>query len=119
MHAVRIMPALNITFIGMPRSPSVETQIQRWVGKLEKSFERIQSCATWIEQPHRSARKGNTFRVRVELAVPGETLVVSRDSGTDHAHEDVYVAIADAFRAARRQLQDHARVRRGDVKLHA
>jgi hypothetical protein len=113
------MADLQITFLGMSRSPSVETQIQRWVGKLEKSFGRIQTCATWIELPHRHARKGNTFRVRVELAVPGEMIVVSRDAGLDHAHENVAVAISDAFRAARRRLQDHACVQRGDVKLHA
>ena len=45
-------------------------------------------------------------------------IAVSRDPGIDHAHEDVYVALAHAFRAARRQLQDYARLRRGDIKLH-
>jgi cold shock CspA family protein len=34
------------------------------------------------------------------------------------AHEDLYVAIRDAFNAAGRKLQDHARRRRGKVKLH-
>jgi hypothetical protein len=28
------------------------------------------------------------------------------------------MAVADAFRAARRQLSDHAHVRRGEVKHH-
>lgn len=92
----------------MPRSPAVEAQIQRRVQRLERSFGRLLRCDAWIEQPHHHNRKGNTFRVRLELAVPGETLVVSRDAGTDHTHENVYVAIADAFRAARRQLQSFA-----------
>ena len=34
------------------------------------------------------------------------------------AHEDIYVAIRDAFNGAARRLQDHARRRRGKVKLH-
>ncbi|MDX1488117.1 MAG: cold shock domain-containing protein, partial [Acidiferrobacterales bacterium] len=34
------------------------------------------------------------------------------------AHEDVYVALRDAFAAARRQLGDYARRRRGDTKVH-
>lgn len=34
------------------------------------------------------------------------------------AHEDIYVAIRDAFDAARRKLQDYARRQRGDVKIH-
>lgn len=91
----------------MARSPSVEAQVQRWVHKLEHVHERLQRCSARIEQPHRHGRKGNTFRVRVELAVPGETIVVSRDPGIDQAHENVYVAISDAFRAARRQLKAH------------
>jgi len=36
----------------------------------------------------------------------------------DHAHEDVYVALRDAFKAARRQLQDSIRKKRGKVKQH-
>ena len=32
-------------------------------------------------------------------------------------HEDAYLAINEAFRAMRRQLQDHARRLRGDVKF--
>jgi ribosome-associated translation inhibitor RaiA len=92
----------------MPRSPAVEVQIQRWVDRLEKSFDRLVRCEAWVEQPHRHNRKGNMFHVRVELSVPGETLVVSRDAGVDHAHENVYVALSDAFRAARRQLRSFA-----------
>jgi hypothetical protein len=113
------MATVQITFLGMERSTAVEAQVRRWVDRLERASGRLLRCDTWIEQPHRHNRKGNTFRVRVELAVPGTTLVVSRDTGIDHAHENVYVALSDAFRAARRQLQNHANVQRGEVKLHA
>ena len=93
--------------------------MHRWVARLEHAFERIERCAVVIEVPHRHQRQGNVFHVRVEVTVPDRTIAVSRDPGLDHAHEDVYVAIANAFRAARRQLQDHARIQRGDVKIHA
>jgi len=105
------MAELQIMFLGMARSPSVEAQIQRWVKKLEKQFSQIHSCTTWIELPHRHGRKGNTFRVRIELGVPGEVLVVSHDPGA-RLHENAYVAISDAFRAARRQLDVHVRILR-------
>jgi ribosome-associated translation inhibitor RaiA len=110
---------VEITFLGMTRSPTVERTIHRWVARLEKSFERMQKCAAWIELPHRHSHKGSTFHVRVEISVPGDTLVINRDSGLDHAHEDVYVAIGDAFRAARRRLQSRVEIERGEVKLHA
>jgi hypothetical protein len=50
--------------------------------------------------------------VRIDLTVPGAELVVSRDPELDHGHEDVYVAIRDAFDAARRQLADTSSERR-------
>jgi cold shock CspA family protein len=34
------------------------------------------------------------------------------------AHEDVYVAVRDAFDAAKRQLEDYGRRQRGDIKAH-
>ena len=110
---------VDITFRGMEPTPSVEGAIERWADRLVLMFERIQRCSVVVEVPHRSSRQGQTFHIRIELAVPEKTIAVSRDPGRDHAHEDVYVAISDAFRAARRQLQEHAEILRGDVKLHA
>jgi hypothetical protein len=57
--------------------------------------------------------------VKVDLQVPSGQLVVSREPGHDHAHEDVYVALRDAFNAAVRQLEDYVRRQRGQVKQHA
>jgi len=111
------MANVVITFLGMERSAAVEAQVQRWVDRLERASGRLLRCETWIEQPHHHNRKGNTFRVRIECAVPGTTLVVSRDTGIDHTHENVYVALSDAFRAARRQLQDHAALARSSTSI--
>lgn len=108
MHA-----PIEITFRGMASSPAVEAQVERWAGRLERSYDRIHRCAVTIEQPHRSHRSGRTFQVRVEIDVPEHRIVVSHDDGRAR------VAVADAFQAARRRLQDHARIRRGDVKQHA
>ena len=43
---------------------------------------------------------------------------VSHTGRVNHAHDDVYVAIRDAFDAAVRQVEDHARRMRGDTKTH-
>jgi len=50
--------------------------------------------------------------VRIDLTIPHRVISVSDGTNLDHAHEDIYVAIADAFRAARRQLLDHRDARR-------
>jgi cold shock CspA family protein len=44
--------------------------------------------------------------------------VVRRDPPERHAHEDPYVAVRDAFDAARRQVEDYVRKRRGETKSH-
>ena len=41
------------------------------------------------------------------------------DPSLDHAHEDVYVTIHEAFKAARRQLQDVVRERQPTHKSKA
>jgi cold shock CspA family protein len=60
-------------------------------------------------------RQGRQFGVNVEVCAPGREKAIS----TLHHHEDVYVALRDAFDSVRRQLEELAREARGDVKAHA
>lgn len=105
---------VEVTFRDVPRSPAVEASVQRWSKRLAHVYERVERCSVVIERPHRHHRTGQLYDVRIELAVPNRIIAVTHDPGIDGAHEDVHVAVADAFRAARRQLQDHARIVRGD-----
>ena len=109
---------LQITFRHMDSSPALEARIRQRAQELEHFFDRITSCHVTVEAGHRHHR-GNIFEVRIDLIVPGAEIVVGRDSGMNHAHEDAHVAVRDAFDALRRRLEDHVRHDRGDVKLHA
>jgi ribosomal subunit interface protein len=109
---------LHVTFRGFPSSEAIEARISGRVGKLERLCERITSCRVVIESPHHHQQKGNTYRVSIDLTVPDGEIVVGRHNGRNHAHEDVYVAIRDAFDALERKLQDHVRRQRGDIKHH-
>lgn len=110
---------LEIVYEGMDPSDSVDDRLREEVDKLEQFFGRITSCRVVVEKPHRHNQKGNLYTVRLHLTLPGGgEVAVSRHPGEHHAHEDVYVAIRDAFKAARRQLQDTARKNQGKVKSH-
>jgi ribosomal subunit interface protein len=109
---------LQITFRHMDSSDAVAARIRERTAELERYSDRITSCRVVVECRHPRHQQGNLFRVRVDLKVPGREIVVGRDPAAHHAHEDVYVAIRDAFDAARRLLEDHLRERRGEVKLH-
>lgn len=103
----------------MDPSPAVEAQITAKVRMLERFFDRTIGCDVVIEAPPHHSRKGHPFNVRLDIAVPGGPPVVVSHPHHDRAdHDDAYVAIRDAFNAAKRQLQDRARKQRGEVKLH-
>jgi ribosomal subunit interface protein len=105
---------LQITIRDMEHSDALETHIRDKVAKLEEFSSHITSCRVVVEIPHKHQHQGKQFNVRIDIGVPGSEIVVNRD----HA-EDVYVALRDAFDAAKRQLEDYARKIRGDVKTHA
>jgi len=110
---------LQINFRDIPQSDAVEARVRERADKLNKFYDQIMTCSVMIEAPHGHHHKGNLYHVRIDLTVPNGEIVVNRDPKEHQAHEDVYVAIRDAFDAARRRLQDYARKQRGDVKSHA
>ena len=107
---------LQISFRNMDPSPAVEERIRKKAAKLERFHDRIVGCKVVVEAPHRHHHKGKLYSVRVDVSVPGKDVVVDRAKPTDHAHEDVYVAVRDAFAAAVRRLEDQTRKRRGKIK---
>ena len=110
---------LRIAFRNMEAPIGVEDDIRKRVAQLEQFSDRIIACSVVVEARHRRHRQGKLYRLRIDLKIPDREIVVRRDPAEDHAHEDLHVAIRDAFDAARRQVQDHARTMRGDLKLHA
>jgi ribosomal subunit interface protein len=109
---------LQITFREVERSDAAEDLVRDRVAKLETFEPHIMACRVALEAAHRHKRKGKDYRVRVDLTVPGDEIVVGRDPPERTAHEDLYTAIDRAFDVAQRLLEDRARLRRGDVKTH-
>lgn len=109
---------MQITFRNIPHSDAVEARVREKVSKLEQLFEKIISCRVVIEAPHTHKHKGVIYQIKIDVSVPDGELVVSHNSNDKHQHEDIYVAIRDAFTAMRRQLQGYFRKQRGDVKHH-
>ncbi|MGJ0535126.1 MAG: HPF/RaiA family ribosome-associated protein, partial [Methylocystis sp.] len=105
---------LQITVRDMPHSHALETYIREKVQKLDAFFGRLVSCRVVVEVPHRHRQQGNQFNVRIDMGVPGNELVVTRDH-----HEDPYVALRDAFDAAKRQLENYVRRMRRETKAHS
>lgn len=109
---------LQVTFKDFPPSEAVEKRIRERADRLERFHKRITECRVVVAAPHRRHVKGKLYHLNIVILVPGGEVVVNNDSHDKHAHEDIYVAIRDAFSAAERQLEDHVRVKGGNVKVH-
>lgn len=109
---------LQITFRNMEPSDAVEAKIREKASNLEHFAKDIMSCRVIVEAPHKHHHKGNIYAVKIDITLPDDEIIVDRNPGQDHTHEDVYVAIRDAFKAERRQLEDYVRQRRNKVKAH-
>jgi ribosome-associated translation inhibitor RaiA len=112
-HGGHVEIPLQVTWRNVEKSAAVEAEIRSRAAKLVEFHDHIVSCRVVVEAPHRHHHKGNLYRLAIDVKVPDRELVVTRDPGEDHAHEDIYVAVRDAFDAMRRQLQDYARNRHG------
>ena len=110
---------LQITFRGMDRSAAVEQAVRERAERLDKFSDEIMSCRVVVEAPHHHHHKGNLYHVSIEVHLHGhKTIAITRDPKQHQAHQDIYVAVRDAFDAAQRRIEDHARRRRGKVKHH-
>lgn len=95
---------LELRFLGMEPSAAVEAAARRKADKLEQYWHDIMSCRVTIELLHKHKHQGKPYTVRIDVTVPGHELSVDRVQ-----HEDVYVALRDAFDDMTRQLEDAIR----------
>lgn len=102
---------LQITVRDMEHSAALDERIRAKVEKLERIYSPLMGCRVVAEAPHKHKHQGKHFAVRLDITVPGREIVVNHEH-----HEDIYVALRDAFDAAKRQLEDYVEKRRGDVK---
>jgi ribosomal subunit interface protein len=103
---------VQISFRGVEPSAAVEDRIRERVARLRRLDDRITSCHVVVHAPHRHRHKGRLYEARIRLCRPGHELIINGEGRQDRSHEDVYVAVRDAFEAAERRLEDE-RERRG------
>src|SRR5579862_4448672 len=98
---------LQITFRHMDPSPALESRIRELASRLDRFSEHIMRCHVIVEPPAHHQRQGLLYDFRIDITLPDEEIAIRHAHPADHAHEDPYVALRDAFRAARRKIEDH------------
>lgn len=86
------------------------------IAKLEKIQPGIISCRTVVTDTTPDRRSGNNYRVRVEVSIPGKTILVDRSDTEPQENRDVRKSIIDAFDVARKRPQKAKELQKGDVK---
>jgi len=88
-----MQPYIEVKFERMSHDVSVVASAQRWVARLQSAGISIRGAFLTIE----AARRGTKVCLKLEHTCGSA-------STASTARDDVYVAVADAFRAARRQV---------------
>lgn len=115
------MLPVDVVFRNMRRRVSAESRIRERAEALAQLYDRIERCRVVVEVPHRHHETGNRYQLRIELAVPGNDIVIDHDSSrraraadvttprksseTGAEHRRLEVAVQDAFDAAERKLK--------------
>ncbi len=103
---------------GKPPAPVVAA-IDDHIAALEKRFGRITACRVVVKLPSGHRRTGSPLEVSIRLALPdGREVNVGKIANNDERFADASFAINDAFKRARRRLQDQVRKMQGKVKTH-
>ena len=107
---------LAVVFNNMEPSQAVEERVREKVARIAKKFDRLTHVRVVIDAPHRHQQRGKIYQVKIDLGIPGRASLLVNKPSEDHAHEDIYAALRDAFLAAERQLQDEVDRMSGHVK---
>lgn len=109
--------AVQIDFQGMEPRESLRAVIFEHIAGLEDRFGRITAGRVLLKAPGQHHRSGGLYEVHIKLALPdGREVDVAHTPQNDERYTDVHYALNNAFKRARRQLQDQVRRLQGHVK---
>ncbi|MGB1091770.1 MAG: HPF/RaiA family ribosome-associated protein [Oceanobacter sp.] len=99
------MKGLAISFRDIEHSDAVEQKIREKAAKLTSTFDDITGIRAVVALPHNHSYKGKLAHVSLEIGLPGETVAITHDCHDNSDHENMYVAVRDAFEKASRKVR--------------
>lgn len=109
----------QIEFEGVSATPELQASIDRHIAELESRFGRLTAGRVVVRGPGDRHRTGGQYQVSVRLALPdGREVNIGRTPRQDERYADLTFALDNAFKRARRRLQDQSRLMQGQTKQH-
>jgi cold shock CspA family protein/ribosome-associated translation inhibitor RaiA len=110
---------VEVSFRDMTATPEIRASIAEHVAQLERRFGRVTACRVELKGPGAHHRTQGLYEVTIRLALPdGREVNIGRTPPADERYGDLNFALNNAFKRARRRLQDHVRRLQGQVKQH-
>ena len=110
---------IQVEFEGVEASSKLQADIDRHIAELENRFGRVTAGRVVVRGPGDRHQTGGQYQVSIRLALPdGREVNIGRTPKQDERYADLTFAIDNAFRRARRRLQDQARLMRRQTKQH-
>ena len=96
---------IQIVFHSIDQTDALTEAVAKRIDKLERYCDQIINGRVVLDSPHNHHHKGKVYSVSIEIHTPQIEVRVNQDQHDKQAHEDLYVAIRDAFNVAERQLR--------------
>ncbi len=110
----------QIEFQNLNPTQDIKDAIGKHVAELEQRWGRVTACRVVVKGPGQRHHVGGLYDVHIHLTLPdGREVNVERTAPEDERRADLTFAVNDAFKRARRQLQDRVRRTQGQVKHHS
>lgn len=108
---------IEISFHNMDRSEAMEARVQSRLARLEKMTDSLISCRVVLEAVGKQPL-GSPLSISIRLGLPGKDIVVKKEQRRHEMKGDAYQVIGVAFDIVERQIEEHLRINRHDVKAH-
>lgn len=95
----------QVVYHNIDQTDAISEAVQKRITKLERFCDQIINGRVVLDCPHNNHHKGKVYSVSLEIHTSSREVRVNQEQHDNHAHEDLYVAIRDAFNAAERQLK--------------
>jgi hypothetical protein len=116
----RLETPVQLDFQGIDARPDLRGAVGRHIAQLEERFGRVTAGRIVLKAPGGHHRNGGLYEINIRLVLPeGREVNIARTPDADERHADLNFALNDAFKRARRQLQDQVNRMAGNVKTHA
>src|SRR5438045_8833905 len=111
---------VNSTYRDRKKTIGIQHIVLKKATRLDKFCDHISRCDVAIEQTNHDHKKGNQYRVRIDVTVPpGHELVEEEKQIDNGTHDPLSKAVHGAFKIMERELRRVVDKQRRNVKTHA